>query len=130
MLCNDVLGTAQLVLSALPPLSLANENKMASVGLECLAQVGNFLKKTAASGRAADRAGRRLALELLLGVAVQRGALRFMLEWVEVALAASSTSSEPLGVSHQLIVHILQQMRQCSVGSCTEHNPIRPWSDL
>ncbi|XP_062868147.1 probable E3 ubiquitin-protein ligase HERC1 [Trichomycterus rosablanca] len=111
-LCNDVLGTAQSVLSALPPLSLANENKMASVGLECLAQVGNFLKKTAASGRGADRAGRRLALELLLGVAVQRGALRFMLEWVEVALAASS--SEPLGVGYELIVQILQQMRHCS----------------
>ncbi|KAK2827719.1 hypothetical protein Q7C36_018645 [Tachysurus vachellii] len=117
-LCNDVLSTARSVLSALPPLSLANENKMAPVGLECMAQVGNFLKKTAASGRGADPAGRRLALELLLSIAVQRGALRFLLEWVEVALAASSSSSfppsEPLTVSYELIVQILQQMRQCS----------------
>ncbi|XP_034166972.2 probable E3 ubiquitin-protein ligase HERC1 isoform X4 [Pangasianodon hypophthalmus] len=122
-LCNDVLSTAQSVLSALPPLSLANENKMAPVGLECMAQVGDFLKKTAASGRGADPAGRRLALELLLSIAVQRGALRFLLEWVEVALAATSSSSssassfsssEPLAVSCELIVQILQQMRQCS----------------
>ncbi|XP_053504405.1 probable E3 ubiquitin-protein ligase HERC1 isoform X4 [Ictalurus furcatus] len=121
-LCNDVLSTAQSVLSALPPLSLANENKMAPVGLECMTQVGNFLKKTAVSGRGADPAGRRLALELLLSIAVQRGALRFLLEWVEVALAATSSSSstpsfsssEPLAVSYELIVQNLQQMRQCS----------------
>ncbi|XP_053543730.1 probable E3 ubiquitin-protein ligase HERC1 isoform X7 [Ictalurus punctatus] len=121
-LCNDVLSTARSVLSALPPLSLANENKMAPVGLECMAQVGNFLKKTAVSGRGADPAGRRLALELLLSIAVQRGALRFLLEWVEVALAATSSSSstpscsssEPLAVSYELIVQNLQQMRQCS----------------
>lgn len=126
-LCNDVLSTARSVLLALPPLSLANENKMAPVGLECMAQVGNFLKKTAASGRGADPAGRRLALELLLSIAVQRGALRFLLEWVEVALAAtsssapassstaSSSSSDSLAVSFELTVQILQQMRQCSV---------------
>lgn len=125
-LCNDVLSTARSVLSALPPLSLANENKMAPVGLECMAQVGNFLKKTAASGRGADPAGRRLALELLLSIAVQRGALRFLLEWVEVALAATSlssststfSSSDPLAVSYELVVQIMQQMRQCSVRVC------------
>ncbi|TSK72182.1 putative E3 ubiquitin-protein ligase HERC1 [Bagarius yarrelli] len=112
-LCNDVLSTAQSVLLGLPPLSLANENKMAPVGLECMAQVSNFLKKTAASGRGADPTGRRLALELLLSIAVHRGSLRFLLEWVEVALAATSSTSS--SVSYELIVQILQQMRQCSV---------------
>ncbi|XP_035383560.1 probable E3 ubiquitin-protein ligase HERC1 isoform X3 [Electrophorus electricus] len=130
-LCNEVLGTASSVLAALPPLSLANENKIPAVGLDCLAQVSDFLKRTAVSSSGADRAGRRLALELLLGLAVQRGSLRFLLEWVEVALAASSpfsssspssssssssspSSSEPLGVGYELITQIMLQIWQYS----------------
>ncbi|XP_068430797.1 probable E3 ubiquitin-protein ligase HERC1 isoform X3 [Clinocottus analis] len=95
VLCNDVLATASSVLTSLPPLSLANENKIPSVGLDCLAQVSDFLKKTSVSSGAggADPTGRRLALELLLGLAMQRGSLKFLLEWVEVALAASMSSS-------------------------------------
>ncbi|XP_048876533.1 probable E3 ubiquitin-protein ligase HERC1 isoform X3 [Brienomyrus brachyistius] len=118
-LCNDVLTTASSVLSSLPPLSLANENKIPPVGLDCLTQVADFLKRTSVSGMGADRAGRRLALELLLGLAVQRGSLRFMLEWIEVALAASAfaclESSEPLaeaGIGHEVILQTLVQMRQ------------------
>ncbi|XP_050948731.1 probable E3 ubiquitin-protein ligase HERC1 isoform X3 [Labeo rohita] len=113
-LCNEVLATASSVLAALPPLSLANENKIPTVGLDCLTQVGDFLKKTAVSGSGADRAGRRLSLELLLSLALQRGSLRFLLEWVEVALAASasSTTSETVGVGYELIHQTLQQMRQ------------------
>ncbi|XP_031681979.1 probable E3 ubiquitin-protein ligase HERC1 isoform X1 [Oncorhynchus kisutch] len=125
-LCNDVLATASSVLASLPPLSLANENKIPAVGLDCLAQVADFLKKTSVSSGSggADRAGRRLALELLLGLAVQRGSLRFLLEWVEVALAASSSSitsstgSQQLqsegGVGYDLIYQTLLQMRQYS----------------
>ncbi|KAM3600471.1 uncharacterized protein V6R79_024041 [Siganus canaliculatus] len=95
VLCNDVLATASSVLASLPPLSLANENKIPTVGLDCLAQVADFLKKTSVScgTGGADPTGRRLALELLLGLAMQRGSLKFMLEWVEVALAASMSSS-------------------------------------
>ncbi|KAK2872403.1 hypothetical protein Q8A67_022300 [Cirrhinus molitorella] len=113
-LCNEVLATASSVLAALPPLSLANENKIPTVGLDCLTQVGDFLKKTAVSGSGADRAGRRLSLELLLSLALQRGSLRFLLEWVEVSLAASasSTTSEMVGVGYELIHQTLQQMRQ------------------
>uniref|UniRef100_A0A672ZRT2 HECT-type E3 ubiquitin transferase n=1 Tax=Sphaeramia orbicularis TaxID=375764 RepID=A0A672ZRT2_9TELE len=106
VLCNDVLATASSVLASLPPLSLANENKIPSVGLDCLAQVADFLKKTSASGGSggADSTGRRLALELLLGLAMQRGSLKFLLEWVEVALAASVCSSaSTLGYSCCLV---------------------------
>ncbi|XP_016106101.1 probable E3 ubiquitin-protein ligase HERC1 [Sinocyclocheilus grahami] len=119
-LCNEVLATASSVLAALPPLSLANENKIPTVGLDCLTQVGDFLKKTAVSGSGADRAGRRLSLELLLSLALQRGSLRFLLEWVEVALAASasSTMSETVGVGYELIHQTMQQMRQHTVVVC------------
>ncbi|XP_075899766.1 putative E3 ubiquitin-protein ligase HERC1 isoform X1 [Nelusetta ayraudi] len=123
VLCNDVLATASSVLASLPPLSLANENKIPSVGLDCLAQVADFLKKTSASGGSGgvDPTGRRLALELLLGLAMQRGSLKFLLEWVEVALAASmSSSSSSLtshtspGVGFDVIHQTLLQMRQYS----------------
>ncbi|KAL6096756.1 uncharacterized protein ACO6RY_06004 [Pungitius sinensis] len=132
VLCNDVLATASSVLTSLPPLSLANENKIPSVGLDCLSQVSDFLKKTSVSSGTggADPTGRRLALELLLGLAMQRGSLKFLLEWVEVALAASmSPSSSPLsssssssslssqdsaGVGFDVIHQTLLQMKQYS----------------
>ncbi|XP_029024458.1 probable E3 ubiquitin-protein ligase HERC1 isoform X3 [Betta splendens] len=132
VLCNDVLATASSVLASLPPLSLANENKIPSVGLDCLAQVADFLKKTSVSSGigGADPTGRRLALELLLGLAMQRGSLKFLLEWVEVALAASmaescsstsilSSSASPssqqsAGVDFDVIHQTLLQMRQYS----------------
>ncbi|KAK2888184.1 probable E3 ubiquitin-protein ligase HERC1 isoform X2 [Channa argus] len=129
VLCNDVLATASSVLASLPPLSLANENKIPSVGLDCLAQVADFLKKTSVSSGigGADPTGRRLALELLLGLAMQRGSLKFLLEWVEVALAASispctSTLSsfsslsfqQSAGVGFDVIHQTLVQMRQYS----------------
>uniref|UniRef100_UPI003AAEB7BA probable E3 ubiquitin-protein ligase HERC1 n=1 Tax=Centroberyx gerrardi TaxID=166262 RepID=UPI003AAEB7BA len=129
-LCNDVLATASSVLTSLPPLSLANENKIPSVGLDCLAQVADFLKKTSVSSGTggADPDGRRLALELLLGLAMQRGSLKFLLEWVEVALAASMSSTtstlssssslrpqqSEAGVGFDLINQTLLQMRQYS----------------
>ncbi|KAM4720559.1 putative E3 ubiquitin-protein ligase HERC1 isoform 3-T4 [Anableps anableps] len=129
VLCNDVLSTASSVLASLPPLSLANESKIPSVGLDCLGQVADFLKKTSVSSGSsgADPTGRRLALELLLGLAMQRGSLKFLLEWVEVALAASTPSSTSVlssssslnfqqspGVGFELIQQTLLQMRQYS----------------
>lgn len=132
VLCNDVLATACSVLASLPPLSLANENKIPSVGLDCLAQVAEFLKRTSviSGAGAADPTGRRLALELLLGLAMQRGSLKFLLEWVEVALAASMSSSnstlsssamtsqKSAGVGFDVIQQTLLQMRQYSVFFC------------
>ena len=38
-LCNDVLKTALNVVNTLPPLSLSNESKLPSLGLESLNQV-------------------------------------------------------------------------------------------
>uniref|UniRef100_A0A7N8XV71 HECT-type E3 ubiquitin transferase n=1 Tax=Mastacembelus armatus TaxID=205130 RepID=A0A7N8XV71_9TELE len=132
VLCNDVLATASSVLSSLPPLSLANENKIPSVGLDCLAQVADFLKKTSVNSGTggADPTGRRLALELLLGLAMQRGSLKFLLEWVEVALAASMSSctstlssssslssQQSANVGFDVIHQTLLQMRQYSVSA-------------
>lgn len=75
----------------------------------------------------ADILGRRLASELLLGLASQRGSLRYLLDWIEMALAASAVVStmeqsqvlqnqEGL-ISYDCFMNILMQMRRSLVSS-------------
>ncbi len=119
-LCNDVITTAIEVVGSLPPLSLANESKIPPMGLDCLAQVTTFLKGVTMRNSGADVVGRRLACELLLGLAAQRGSLRYLLEWVEMALAASAgvsnleQSQEGL-MGYDCFMNILMQMRRSLV---------------
>ncbi|XP_066271875.1 probable E3 ubiquitin-protein ligase HERC1 [Branchiostoma lanceolatum] len=122
-LCNDVIQTAMDVVSSLPPLSLANETKMPPMGLDCLKQVTEFLKSVTMPTSGADSLGKRLAAELLLGLASQRGSLRYLLDWIEMALAASAAlgtqverEEDRLGqISHDFFQQILQVM-ETSVG--------------
>uniref|UniRef100_A0A4W3J8I3 HECT-type E3 ubiquitin transferase n=1 Tax=Callorhinchus milii TaxID=7868 RepID=A0A4W3J8I3_CALMI len=121
-LCNDVLCTACTIINSLPPLSLANENKIPQVGLDCLTQVTMFLKKMTMPSSGADSEGRRLASELLLGLAVQRGSLKFLLEWIEVALAASAAAAnahfapDKEGmIGHDCFLKSLEQLKHSSV---------------
>ena len=86
----------------------------------------------------ADYIGKRIACELVLALAAQRGSLRYLLEWVEMALCASGAvvtqqsssksfeldaQSTPaaktqLGtITHKLFVDILQRMKKSAV--CT-----------
>ncbi|RMB94614.1 hypothetical protein DUI87_29429 [Hirundo rustica rustica] len=124
-LCNDVIHTAIEVVSSLPPLSLANESKIPPMGLDCLSQVTTFLKGVTIPNSGADTLGRRLASELLLGLAAQRGALRYLLEWIEMALGASAVVNtmektkllqSPEGmISFDCFMSILTQMRRSLV---------------
>ncbi|KAA0723274.1 putative E3 ubiquitin-protein ligase HERC1 [Triplophysa tibetana] len=133
-LCNDVITTAIEVVGSLPPLSLANESKIPPMGLDCLAQVTMFLKGVTMRNSGADVVGRRLACELLLGLAAQRGSLRYLLEWVEMALAASATvnSLEPNQATqsqeglmgYDCFMNILMQMRR-SLGSAADRSQWR-----
>lgn len=128
-LCNDVITTAIEVVGSLPPLSLANESKIPPMGLDCLAQVTTFLKGVTMRNSGADVVGRRLACELLLGLAAQRGSLRYLLEWVEMALAASAgvsnleQSQEGL-MGYDCFMNILMQMRR-SLGSSADRSQWR-----
>ncbi|XP_041442593.1 probable E3 ubiquitin-protein ligase HERC1 isoform X2 [Xenopus laevis] len=133
-LCNDVIQTAIDVVNSLPPLSLANESKIPPMGLDCLSQVTTFLKGVTVLNSGADTLGRRLASELLLGLASQRGSLRYLLEWIEMALAASAlvgetdknkilTSQEGM-ISCDCFMSILQQMRR-SLGSSADRSQWR-----
>ena len=74
---NDVLQTALEVTRSLPSLSLANENKIPSLGLSTLNQVTSFLKNVSLPQSGVDVGGKRLALELVLALATQRGSLRY-----------------------------------------------------
>ena len=76
-LCNDVLLTAQDVLCSLPPLSLANENKLAALGRTTLGEVNSFLKRVSMPRSGADAVGKRLSAQLALALAAQRGSLRY-----------------------------------------------------
>ncbi|ERE75742.1 putative E3 ubiquitin-protein ligase HERC1-like protein [Cricetulus griseus] len=127
-LCNDVIHTAIEVVSSLPPLSLANESKIPPMGLDCLSQVTTFLKGVTIPNSGADTLGRRLASELLLGLAAQRGSLRYLLEWIEMALGASAVvhtmeknkllSSQEGMISFDCFMAILMQMRRSLVVVC------------
>ncbi|XP_005987770.1 probable E3 ubiquitin-protein ligase HERC1 isoform X3 [Latimeria chalumnae] len=133
-LCNDVIHTAIDVISSLPPLSLANESKIPPMGLDCLSQVTMFLKGVTMPNSGADVLGRRLASELLLGLAAQRGSLRYLLEWIEMALAASAVvsildkgkmvQSQEGMMSYDCFMNILMQMRR-SLGSSADRSQWR-----
>ncbi|XP_060031692.1 probable E3 ubiquitin-protein ligase HERC1 [Erinaceus europaeus] len=133
-LCNDVIHTAIEVVSSLPPLSLANESKIPPMGLDCLSQVTTFLKGVTIPNSGADTLGRRLASELLLGLAAQRGSLRYLLEWIEMALGASAVvnsmeknkllSGQEGMISFDCFMSILMQMRR-SLGSSADRSQWR-----
>ncbi|XP_075226553.1 putative E3 ubiquitin-protein ligase HERC1 isoform X4 [Lycorma delicatula] len=110
-LCTQVLKTALGVVRSLPPLSLANESQISGLGAESLMEVSNFLKQVVTPGSGADSTGQMLASELLLGLAVQRGSLKYLLEWIEMALKSDSCiSSDELNNS-------LLQMKQATISS-------------
>ncbi|KAK7467957.1 hypothetical protein BaRGS_00036800 [Batillaria attramentaria] len=104
--CNEVLQTAISIVSSLPPLSLANENRLTSLGTDSLNQVTQFLRSAASPQAGADPTGQQLAAELMLQLTAQRGLLHFLLEWVDLALhvsaAARSEEKRSGGVERQL----------------------------
>ncbi|GAB1606906.1 hypothetical protein Ahia01_000973300, partial [Argonauta hians] len=118
---DDVFRTALGVVTMLPPLSLANEMKVTPLGLETLNQVTKFLGTTFGPTSTANPVGQQLAAELMLALAAQRGSLRYLLEWVEVALQAFAVSMKGDGGGHQhrsttihydFFMDIIQQMVQ------------------
>lgn len=88
-LCNPVLQTAVDIIDTFPPLSFSNDSHLGHLGISCLDKVSQFLKEIVLNAAGADVTGRILASELLLSVALQRGSLRYLLEWIEMALEAS-----------------------------------------
>ncbi|KAG5885881.1 hypothetical protein JTB14_019144 [Gonioctena quinquepunctata] len=88
-LCNSVLETTMDLIQKLPPLCLSNDSQLTSLGTSSLEQVCNFLKNAVLQDNAADERGKLLSCEILLGLALQRGSLRYLLDWIDMALEAS-----------------------------------------
>ncbi|XP_030752542.1 probable E3 ubiquitin-protein ligase HERC1 [Sitophilus oryzae] len=88
-LCNSVLETTVSLIKKLPPLCLSNDVQLTYLGITSLEQVCDFLKNAVLHETAADSRGKLLASEILIGLALQRGSLRFLLEWIDMALDAS-----------------------------------------
>ena len=91
-LCNDVFRTAISVVLSLPPLSLANETKMTSLGVDSLNEITKFLCAAANPSSGADISGQQLASDLMISLATQRGSLRYLLEWIQLSLDVSTTA--------------------------------------
>lgn len=124
-LCNEVLTTALNIVIALPPLSLANECKLTSLGIKSLNQTACFLKTVFSSVSDADVVGRQLSSELMLALASQRGSLKCLLEWVELTMLTPPrgvTDREGGRVSEntvtwQLFRNVVSQMMKSAVSS-------------
>lgn len=114
--CNDVLRTALEMVQNLPPLTLSHDNHLTPLGVKSLEKISKFLKDTVLETSGANLYG-QLASELLLGVALQRGSLRFILEWIQMALDSSSPRSGK--ISRKTLEKALYQMR----GDCV--SPIK-----
>lgn len=109
---NEVLRSVLDVLKGIAPLSLANDKMLSKMSIECLKQSAEFLDWIVGPEAWVDEEGKRLALEITLNLALQRGSLISLLEWAEKALACLSRyKGFPEGTSiPSLSVEFCQQL--------------------
>ncbi|KAL1139382.1 hypothetical protein AAG570_006366 [Ranatra chinensis] len=105
-LCGQMLTTALDIVNSLPPLSLS-DCQLSTLGNETLASISRFLVLTAQPNSGATNRDQQLSSELLLALAVQRGSLCCLLEWVAMALKCSSPESI---INGSFFVSTLQKM--------------------
>ena len=92
------------------------------MGLDCLRQVTSFLKGVLSPSSAADALGRQLACELFLRITALRGSLKYLLEWIEMAVSVTCISTNAgnkpafqTGISVKCLHDILIQIRKSMV---------------
>ncbi|KAF5301595.1 hypothetical protein FQR65_LT08900 [Abscondita terminalis] len=123
-LCNSVLKTAVDMIRDLPPLSLSNDSQLTALGVHSLQQVSDFLREVVLSMITDDPRGQLLASELVLGLALQRGSLRYLLEWIEMALDASGKKGNHFKISNTMFQKVLSQMEGCKINFDIENNEV------
>ncbi len=114
VLCNEVLRTALRVLTSLPLLSLSNLSKIpGDVGHMTLNQVTDFLGQSMNPNNIGnDAEGSRLASEVLLLLAIQRGQLSLILQWILSAIKVCGDNSDRgLEISSEVVRLAIHQIR-------------------
>lgn len=94
----------------LPPLTLSHDNHLPPLGVKSLEKISTFLKTTVLETSGANLYG-QLSSELLLGIALQRGSLRYILEWIKMALDSSTPQLRQGKISRNSLEKSLNQMR-------------------
>lgn len=117
---NEILQTALSIVSSFPPLSLANEAKLTPLGTESLNQVSTFLHTVANSQAGADPVGQKLAAELMISLASQRGSLCHALEWISMAMHSGGArpDSNRGRISWAYFTSVVRQMIRSVVSIC------------
>ncbi|KAF5282986.1 hypothetical protein FQA39_LY04857 [Lamprigera yunnana] len=123
-LCNSVLKTAVDMIRSLPPLSFSNDSQLTALGVNSLQQISEFLREVVLLTVTDDATGQLLASELVLGLALQRGSLRYLLEWIEMALDASAKKESNGRISNEMFQKVLSQMEGNKVKYVAENNEI------
>ncbi|KAK5649906.1 hypothetical protein RI129_000935 [Pyrocoelia pectoralis] len=123
-LCNSVLKTAVDMVCGLPPLSLSNDSHLTALGVNSLHQVSSFLREVVLSSVIENVEGRLLAAELVLGIALQRGSLRYFLEWIDMALDASAKEGNNSKISREMFEMVTSQMESAKINVDAEGNEV------
>jgi E3 ubiquitin-protein ligase HERC1 len=120
--CDEVLRTALDVMMSFAPLSLADKRCLPPLAISALSDISTFLRSMIMPQSGADTSTRRLATELLLVLAAQRGSLHYLLEWIEMALGASSSpeaiedeNPRPRTITHAVFISTLLQIKHAAV---------------
>lgn len=83
---NEVLKSILDIMKGIPPLSLSNKRALSSLSNTCLTQSCEFLEWIIKPDSYVGSEGKRLAVEIMLSIALQYGDLVSLLEWVSKML--------------------------------------------
>ena len=112
-ICSGVLNTVGGIINSLPPLSLANNAKLPKLAKNSLDQIMDFLKDVMKGKVTDDISDRRLCAEILIGLALQRGSLLLILDWIETGFR-SSLAANQISVGRQTMNYWIRQMHNIS----------------
>ena len=97
---NDILRSVLDIIKGIPPMSLSNQKTLSQFSLGCLDQSNEFLQWVVSPSSLVDAEGKRLAMQIMISLYLQRGSLVHFLEWVEtVLLLLSNYGKMDVGVS-------------------------------